>query len=120
VWTSQDVDIVYIATPHPFHFACGKMALEASKNILIEKVFAQIRSTPVPNLTLLILSRPPSMPPSPSCSSTWPSPRAASLWRVRMRYGLVAALTEPQPSQASGLAFSPYPSSFRTCSSRTR
>lgn len=34
----QDVDIVYIATPHTKHFSAGKLALEAGKNVLIEKV----------------------------------------------------------------------------------
>ncbi|ORY90759.1 NAD-binding protein [Leucosporidium creatinivorum] len=33
----EDVDIVYIATPHTKHFSAGKLALEAGKNVLIEK-----------------------------------------------------------------------------------
>jgi predicted dehydrogenase len=33
----QDVDIVYIAVPHPNHFPCAKAALEAGKGILVEK-----------------------------------------------------------------------------------
>ena len=32
-----DVDIVYIATPHPFHLAHARLALEAGKHVLVEK-----------------------------------------------------------------------------------
>jgi predicted dehydrogenase len=35
-----DVDIVYIATPHPFHVDNALLALEAGKHVLIEKPFA--------------------------------------------------------------------------------
>lgn len=34
-----DVDIIYIATPHPQHFAAAKLALNAGKHILVEKAF---------------------------------------------------------------------------------
>ncbi|GAA5863925.1 hypothetical protein JCM8547_005282 [Rhodosporidiobolus lusitaniae] len=33
----EDVDLVYIATPHTFHFEQAKEALEAGKNVLVEK-----------------------------------------------------------------------------------
>jgi predicted dehydrogenase len=34
-----EVDIVYIATPHPFHAEAAKLALEAGKHVLVEKPF---------------------------------------------------------------------------------
>ncbi|MBD1542124.1 Gfo/Idh/MocA family oxidoreductase [Arthrobacter sp. IA7] len=34
-----DVDIVYIATPHPFHHANALLALKAGKHVLVEKSF---------------------------------------------------------------------------------
>ncbi|RAM38803.1 Gfo/Idh/MocA family protein [Arthrobacter globiformis] len=34
-----DVDIVYIATPHPFHHANALLALNAGKHVLVEKAF---------------------------------------------------------------------------------
>jgi predicted dehydrogenase len=34
-----DVDVVYVATPHPFHHANARLALEAGKHVLIEKAF---------------------------------------------------------------------------------
>ena len=34
-----DVDIVYIATPHPFHHANALLALKAGKHVLVEKAF---------------------------------------------------------------------------------
>jgi predicted dehydrogenase len=35
-----DVDIVYIATPHPYHVSAAMLALQAGKHVLIEKPFA--------------------------------------------------------------------------------
>lgn len=32
-----DVDIIYVATPHPFHVAHATLALEAGKHVLVEK-----------------------------------------------------------------------------------
>ncbi|MEO8242281.1 MAG: Gfo/Idh/MocA family oxidoreductase [bacterium] len=34
-----NVEIIYIATPHPHHFAAAKLALNAGKHILVEKPF---------------------------------------------------------------------------------
>lgn len=34
-----DVDIVYVATPHPMHAADAKLALQAGKHVLVEKPF---------------------------------------------------------------------------------
>jgi predicted dehydrogenase len=34
-----DVDIVYVATPHPFHARDARLALEAGKHVLVEKAF---------------------------------------------------------------------------------
>ena len=34
-----DVDIIYIATPHPQHAAAARLALNAGKHILVEKAF---------------------------------------------------------------------------------
>ncbi|MDR1427509.1 MAG: Gfo/Idh/MocA family oxidoreductase [Bifidobacteriaceae bacterium] len=36
---ADDVDVVYIATPHPFHAANALMALSAGKHVLVEKAF---------------------------------------------------------------------------------
>ena len=33
------VDVVYVATPHPFHAANARLALEAGKHVLVEKAF---------------------------------------------------------------------------------
>jgi predicted dehydrogenase len=33
------VDIVYVATPHPFHYANAMLALDAGKHVLVEKPF---------------------------------------------------------------------------------
>jgi predicted dehydrogenase len=33
------VDLVYVATPHPFHYANAKLALDAGKHVLVEKPF---------------------------------------------------------------------------------
>jgi len=37
--SNPDVDIVYVATPHPFHAECAMLALKAGKHVLIEKPF---------------------------------------------------------------------------------
>jgi len=34
------VDLVYVATPHPFHYPNTRLALEAGKHVLVEKPFA--------------------------------------------------------------------------------
>ncbi len=34
---ARDVDVVYVATPHPAHLACALMAIEAGKHVLVEK-----------------------------------------------------------------------------------
>ena len=34
-----NVDIIYVATPHPYHAQNAKMALEAGKHVLVEKAF---------------------------------------------------------------------------------
>ena len=36
----QDIDIVYIATPHNAHLPCALLALEADKHTLVEKPLA--------------------------------------------------------------------------------
>lgn len=37
--SDEEVDLVYIATPHSHHFKHAKMSLEAGKNVLCEKAF---------------------------------------------------------------------------------
>ena len=37
---SPEVDVIYIATPHPWHFDHTQMALKAGKSVLVEKPFA--------------------------------------------------------------------------------
>src|SRR5262245_27984249 len=34
-----DVDIIYVATPHPYHVENALLALEAGKHVLVEKPF---------------------------------------------------------------------------------
>jgi predicted dehydrogenase len=34
-----EVDLVYVATPHPFHYQNARLALEAGKHVLVEKPF---------------------------------------------------------------------------------
>ena len=33
------VDLVYVATPHPFHYPNARLALDAGKHVLVEKPF---------------------------------------------------------------------------------
>src|ERR1700733_7122254 len=33
------VDLIYVATPHPFHYQNARLALEAGKHVLVEKPF---------------------------------------------------------------------------------
>jgi predicted dehydrogenase len=33
----QDVQIIYIATPHTSHYSLARLALEAGKHVLVEK-----------------------------------------------------------------------------------
>ena len=35
----KDLELVYIATPHPFHFEQAKMCIDAGKPVLVEKPF---------------------------------------------------------------------------------
>ncbi len=37
---STEVDVIYVATPHPLHASCTRMALERGKHVLCEKPFA--------------------------------------------------------------------------------
>lgn len=37
--SDPDVDIVYVATPHPFHAPCSLLAIEAGKAVMCEKPF---------------------------------------------------------------------------------
>jgi predicted dehydrogenase len=40
-----DIDVVYVATPHPAHFAATKLCLEAGKAVLCEKPFTLDRAS---------------------------------------------------------------------------
>ena len=51
-----DVDIVYVATPHPFHHANARAALEAGKHVLVEKSFT-INAAEAKDLVALARSR---------------------------------------------------------------
>lgn len=35
-----DIDVIYIATPNPFHARCALLAIEARKHVVVEKPFA--------------------------------------------------------------------------------
>lgn len=37
--SDPDIDIIYVATPHPFHKECAKLCLDAGKSVLCEKPF---------------------------------------------------------------------------------
>ncbi|MGN8024650.1 Gfo/Idh/MocA family protein [Microbacterium sp. 22242] len=39
-----EVDIVYVATPHPMHHAAARLALENGKHVLVEKAFTLTRA----------------------------------------------------------------------------
>ena len=41
--SDENVDLVYIATPHPFHYPIAVRAIEAGKNVMIEKPVATDR-----------------------------------------------------------------------------
>ena len=40
LWAMSDIDIVYVATPHSEHFSMAKIAIEAGKNVVVEKPLA--------------------------------------------------------------------------------
>jgi predicted dehydrogenase len=42
--TDPEVDIVYIGTPHPMHYAAARLALEHGKHALVEKAFTVNRA----------------------------------------------------------------------------
>lgn len=46
--TSQDIDAIYVGTPHTFHYIHSSLALKAGKHVLCEKPFtsnaAELRS----------------------------------------------------------------------------
>ena len=39
-----EVDIIYVATPHPMHHADARLALEHGKHVLVEKAFTLNRA----------------------------------------------------------------------------
>ena len=51
-----NVDIIYIATPHPHHLAAAKLALNAGKHILVEKPFT-INATEAQEITDLAAAK---------------------------------------------------------------
>ena len=51
-----NVDIIYIATPHPQHVAAAKLALNAGKHILVEKPFT-INATEAAEITALAAAK---------------------------------------------------------------
>jgi predicted dehydrogenase len=50
------VDLVYVATPHPWHYPNAKLALEAGKHVLVEKPFT-INATQAHDLVTLAAGR---------------------------------------------------------------
>lgn len=38
--SDPEIDVIYVATPHPFHLDGARLALEAGKHVLVEKPFA--------------------------------------------------------------------------------
>jgi hypothetical protein len=53
---SDDVDVVYVATIHPTHYALAKLSLEAGKHVLVEKPFG-MNAREARELAELALSR---------------------------------------------------------------
>lgn len=50
--SDPDIDVIYIATPHSFHYQQAKMCLEAGKHVLLEKP-ATINAAQLEHLVLL-------------------------------------------------------------------
>ena len=79
----QDVDIVYIGTPHTGHYEYALAALQAGKHVLCEKVCHRICSLVHPNL---VISLSVSMLLKQSLCSTLRDPRIYSLWKVSIKW----------------------------------